>query len=814
MQGPVSGTKVVPAADDGSQSSDARSDAPRALWRKAIGSVRDDLKGGIKKRSAQLLHVATSALRRRGTLSERLFSSFDYKTNEWAVMNTAIVHPNSRFAVAWNVLSTGFILLSVLYIPFELAFSYKTTFSGTTSQAIMHLLNPAMDLFFIIDIFVQFRIALLEDGELVQSPRHIAAHYLRTWFALDFVSSASSFIVYLTDAMGYKVLRNVRLLRLARLLKLVRMVKLRQLLSHLDMVRLEMRIVAKLFKLMVVVMCITHILSCGFYGVAVLYGGVTAGGTHEMDGSWLDVYYEQYVGLSENGSWLALGHPNYQSIERRYLVALYWAFITTTTVGYGDICPQTDEERGFVILSAFMGTAIFAYITGEVAALVNEKNHRQLEFDHKKRAIADYMAYYSFPAELRKRVRRFYEAGFESGAFIDESVVLSGLSLELRTDVSKHMKCAAVMRAPALRSLPPDAALELSANLRSRRLRAGAVMAEKGDEARSVFLLTKGEVDVVVAHAVLGTTRAARRRSVDAAEATGVGGTSYGLTDGSVFGYLTPGFTMIVGQHSNSPGGVPNREPPRLAWAVDLAANTDLEFYELSRPACDELCARYPELKAAMLDATAGLRKMFRVVGFLQKMHEAAKLTKSGTGNGGGDNSVSWAATGDSDDSMANFFSPSAPPKRILGPGGTPATDAFGQPELARSELLPKLLDGGDDGVAAAGIAKVTAGEAACSHSVAADTIGDDADAEMASLLAAVRSVVRDEVRSAVQGAVAELRETMRLECAAVQNNVAQVLAGVEPRSGAKQHQLQPQPQQATQLKRAQSFKMSKIIHA
>ena len=49
----------------------------------------------------------------------------------------------------------------------------------------------------------------------MQSPRHIAAHYLRTWFALDFVSSASSFIVYLTDAMGYKVLRNVRLLLFA-----------------------------------------------------------------------------------------------------------------------------------------------------------------------------------------------------------------------------------------------------------------------------------------------------------------------------------------------------------------------------------------------------------------------------------------------------------------------------------------------------------------------------------------------------------------------------------------------------------------------
>ena len=206
----------------------------------------------MKQLQSHLRVTVLSAIRRRGTLRERMFSLFDYKMNDWVAMRPFVIHPNSRFNFVWNVLSTAFILISVLYIPFELAFEYKTGFGGTASQAALHVLNPTMDLFFIVDIFVQFRVALLEDGELIQVAAIIAKHYLKSWFTLDFVSSASSIIVYITDVSGYKALRNVRLLRLARLLKLMRVAKLKQLLRHLDAVRTELRVVAKLVKLMVV----------------------------------------------------------------------------------------------------------------------------------------------------------------------------------------------------------------------------------------------------------------------------------------------------------------------------------------------------------------------------------------------------------------------------------------------------------------------------------------------------------------------------------------------------------------------------------
>ena len=55
--------------------------------------------------------------------------------------------------------------------------------------------------------------------------------------------------------------------------------------------------------------------------------------------------------------------------------AIYWAVVTLTTVGYGDIYPTSDIGRIFSMLSSFMGIAIVALPTGIITAgYMNELN--------------------------------------------------------------------------------------------------------------------------------------------------------------------------------------------------------------------------------------------------------------------------------------------------------------------------------------------------------------------------------------------------------------------------------------------------------
>lgn len=58
--------------------------------------------------------------------------------------------------------------------------------------------------------------------------------------------------------------------------------------------------------------------------------------------------------------------------------AVYWAVVTLTTVGYGDIYPTSDIGRVVGMLSSFMGIAIVALPTGIITAgYMNELNKKE-----------------------------------------------------------------------------------------------------------------------------------------------------------------------------------------------------------------------------------------------------------------------------------------------------------------------------------------------------------------------------------------------------------------------------------------------------
>lgn len=71
--------------------------------------------------------------------------------------------------------------------------------------------------------------------------------------------------------------------------------------------------------------------------------------------------------------------------------AMYWAIITLTTVGFGDVTPITHVGKFIAVITALMGVSVVALMTGIIAhAFGNQMEKRKLVFKDRVRvALAD-----------------------------------------------------------------------------------------------------------------------------------------------------------------------------------------------------------------------------------------------------------------------------------------------------------------------------------------------------------------------------------------------------------------------------------------
>jgi len=53
---------------------------------------------------------------------------------------------------------------------------------------------------------------------------------------------------------------------------------------------------------------------------------------------------------------------------QKYIASVYWAAVTITTVGYGDITPTNNYELLWAVVIIVAGVSIFSYFLGGLAS--------------------------------------------------------------------------------------------------------------------------------------------------------------------------------------------------------------------------------------------------------------------------------------------------------------------------------------------------------------------------------------------------------------------------------------------------------------
>jgi voltage-gated potassium channel len=199
---------------------------------------------------------------------------------------------------------------------------------------------------FAFEIFVVAIFTIEYVLRLLTTPNPVG--YARSFFGIVDILAIAPFYIALVLAGAHIDLRAVRVLRLLRLLRLF---KLARYSAALDRFGIAWRAVKD------------EVIVFGVTALVVLY--VCA----------LVIYQCE--------------HDAQPDKFRSVFDAMWWAAVTLTTVGYGDIYPITPIGRLFTVFMLFIALGIIAVPTGLVASALVAIRHREDEQEKKERAEAE-----------------------------------------------------------------------------------------------------------------------------------------------------------------------------------------------------------------------------------------------------------------------------------------------------------------------------------------------------------------------------------------------------------------------------------------
>ena len=101
-----------------------------------------------------------------------------------------------------------------------------------------------------------------------------------------------------------------------------------------------------------------------------------------------------------------------QSIFRQYNTALYWALVTLTTVGYGDISPRNPTERSFTMVIMLMNMCISAYVIGTMTTLITKGDQKLSRFRDNMANLIRFMRRHEVPLHIQQHAMAHVHLSF------------------------------------------------------------------------------------------------------------------------------------------------------------------------------------------------------------------------------------------------------------------------------------------------------------------------------------------------------------------------------------------------------------------
>ncbi|XP_064309309.1 potassium voltage-gated channel subfamily H member 7 [Phalacrocorax carbo] len=346
----------------------------------------------------------------------------EYKLQTPRINKFTILH-YSPFKAVWDWLILLLVIYTAIFTPYSAAFLLNDSEERKRREcgyscSPLNVVDLIVDIMFIIDILINFRTTYVnQNEEVVSDPAKIAIHYFKGWFLIDMVA-AIPFDLLIFGSGSEETTTLIGLLKTARLLRLVRVAR------KLD--RYSEYGAAVLMLLMCIFALIAHWLACIWYAIGNVERPYLA---HKI--GWLDSLGEQ-LGKHYNKSDASSG----PSIKDKYVTALYFTFSSLTSVGFGNVSPNTNSEKIFSICVMLIGSLMYASIFGNVSAIIQRLYSGTARYHMQMLRVKEFIRFHQIPNPLRQRLEEYFQHAWTYTNGIDMNMrdAISGAILSYRLE--------------------------------------------------------------------------------------------------------------------------------------------------------------------------------------------------------------------------------------------------------------------------------------------------------------------------------------------------------------------------------------------
>ena len=404
------------------------------------------------------------------------FASKEHEDSErHEVRRVLYIDPDGNFRSGWDIFQVVVLFYLAWVTPYRVAFD-------AAAYGLEFWFEFLVDVYFIIDVFLNFITGFWRETELtsvlVSEPWPIAWNYMTSWFMIDVTACIPIDLVTRgvqnellcsfnpkgcqsgrsTGNVSGGALKLFKLLRIFRLLKLLRLFRVSRLVQRYQNSLIYYHSFISVARVNLFVILISHWLGC-LYGLT-------------------------YEGFTQD-----------QPRATKWLLSVYWAVQSITSVGYGDLPASNAYSQVVAILTMLVGVVMCSWIMTNVLAAMNPDSSAR-RFRERLQYVLSYLKNNQLPSGVAKRVITFYR--WQNMNQFDEKSVLADLPVQLRKDIFDNLYTDALKGVPIFKGCSNQFMTEVCLRMSPISYPQFHPVYCQGELGVDMYFITKGAVAVIL----------------------------------------------------------------------------------------------------------------------------------------------------------------------------------------------------------------------------------------------------------------------------------------------------------------------------